>query len=280
MNMPTAGKETRTLLLESELARVELLHASGLSRRRTPPVHSPHYQLLLPLDGVFNWHLGASTTLLNANQVLFIVAGDVSQDSHPSNGDAGCLLLTPSVALLETLLECDAAQLAARPMIARRVIAADGRIQRIAASLFVRSRSGLLDAADIEEMAIHLLSLALESSVHVRNTPANGDGSKRLVDAVKEFVSTCEGRISLNELATRFDVSPAYLTDTFRRNEGMPLGRYHRQLRLARALVELPHAEDITELALRLGFSSHAHFSSLFRTAFQQTPSEYRRSAR
>jgi AraC-like DNA-binding protein len=55
-------------------------------------------------------------------------------------------------------------------------------------------------------------------------------------------------------------VSPAYLTDLFRRVEGVPLHGYLTQLRLARALVELPNAADLTTLALALGFSSPQSF--------------------
>jgi AraC-like DNA-binding protein len=44
--------------------------------------------------------------------------------------------------------------------------------------------------------------------------------------------------------------------------------QYLKQLRLARALVELPHAGDLTALSFDLGFSSHSHFSYAFRRAF------------
>ncbi len=71
--------------------------------------------------------------------------------------------------------------------------------------------------------------------------------------------------------------SPAYVTDVFRRFEGISLRRYVTQLRLARALVELPYSTDITSLALDLGLSSHSHFTLAFRRAFGCTPSEFRR---
>jgi AraC-like DNA-binding protein len=48
------------------------------------------------------------------------------------------------------------------------------------------------------------------------------------------------------------------------------------QLRLARALIEVPHADDLTALALDLGFSSHSHFTAAFRRAFGQSPSTAR----
>jgi AraC family transcriptional regulator len=52
------------------------------------------------------------------------------------------------------------------------------------------------------------------------------------------------------------------------------------QLRLARALAELPHTDDLTTLALDVGFSSHSHFSAAFRRAFGMTPSQFRDTSR
>ena len=74
--------------------------------------------------------------------------------------------------------------------------------------------------------------------------------------------------------------SPAYLTDLFTRVEGISLHQYLTQLRLAHALVELPHTDDLTALALDLGFSSHSHFSYAFRRGFGCTPSQFRESTR
>ena len=52
------------------------------------------------------------------------------------------------------------------------------------------------------------------------------------------------------------------------------------ELRLGRALVELPNATDLTTLAFDLGFSSHSHFAAAFRRAFGCTPSHFRESTR
>jgi AraC-like DNA-binding protein len=71
-------------------------------------------------------------------------------------------------------------------------------------------------------------------------------------------------------------VSGAYLTGAFTRSEGMPLARYRMRLRLSRALVELTRCEDITGLALELGFSSHAHFSHAFKSLYGLSPSAFR----
>lgn len=262
--------ETRRLLHDGALIRVEWLHVAGLTRERTQIVHSPEFQLLLPLEGVFNWHLGSSTTLVNANHVVFISPGDVSQDSHPASGDVGCLLLTPRPDLIERI-----GQRALRAITAERVAPMHARTQRAAAMLL--AAGGPANDDGVEETAIHLLHGV--ASVKPDKRVAR-NGSHRLVEAVKEMLATHDGRLSLAEIAAQLDVSPAHLTDTFRRSEGMPIAKYHRRLRLARALVELPHAADITTLALAFGFSSHAHFSAAFKETYREAPSEFRRAAR
>src|SRR5262249_3821834 len=105
--------------------------------------------------------------------------------------------------------------------------------------------------------------------------------TQRLMERAKMFLAAELGRsIGLLEIANAVGASPGYLTQLFRAVEGIPLHAYLTQLRLAQALVELPHSEDLTGLALELGFSSHSHFSARFRRAFGLTPSEFRRSCR
>ena len=101
--------------------------------------------------------------------------------------------------------------------------------------------------------------------------------TRRLIDATKEFLQAhVANPIRLRDVGRAVGASPTYLTDVFRRVEGVPLHRYVMQLRLSRALVELPHASDLTTLALDQGFSSHSHFTSAFKRAFDCTPSEFR----
>jgi AraC-like DNA-binding protein len=103
----------------------------------------------------------------------------------------------------------------------------------------------------------------------------------RLLRRTKEFLAAeLSNRIVLADVGRAVGASPAYLTDLFRRLEGTSLHQYLIQLRLARALVELPHTGDLTCLALDVGFSSHSHFSAAFRRAFGCTPSQFRQTTR
>ncbi|WP_241520347.1 MULTISPECIES: helix-turn-helix domain-containing protein [unclassified Variovorax] len=79
-------------------------------------------------------------------------------------------------------------------------------------------------------------------------------------------------------------VGPAWLTGSSGRVRFRLLHRSLSRLAEKRAdgallncaLVDLPRCEDITELALDLGFSSHAHFSNAFKAHFGIAPSIFR----
>lgn len=85
-------------------------------------------------------------------------------------------------------------------------------------------------------------------------------------------------RWTLADIADEIGVTPVYLTDAFRRGEGVPLYRYHLRVRLALALNQLADCDDLTALAIELGFASHSHFSASFKRAYGLTPSEFRES--
>ena len=105
-------------------------------------------------------------------------------------------------------------------------------------------------------------------------------GRQRLVDRAKLVLASGPARRwTLAEIAAEVRGSPVYLTQVFQQVEGLPLYRYHLRLRLARALDLLAQYDDLTMLALDLGFSSHSHFSAAFRAAYDRSPSEFRQSA-
>src|SRR5262249_813844 len=84
-------------------------------------------------------------------------------------------------------------------------------------------------------------------------------------------------RLTLSDIATSAHVSSFHLCRIFRRHTGLALHQYLTQIRLRRSLEILGEGHaNITELALSLGFSSHAHFTSAFSRAFGMTPSAVR----
>jgi AraC-like DNA-binding protein len=93
------------------------------------------------------------------------------------------------------------------------------------------------------------------------------------------LASDVSRRWTLAQIAKQIGGSSVYLTQVFQQVEGLPLYRYHLRLRLARALDLLFRYEDLSALAIDLGFSSHSHFAAHFKHAYGRSPSAFRQLA-
>jgi AraC-like DNA-binding protein len=131
---------------------------------------------------------------------------------------------------------------------------------------------------EMEERALALLAGASDARSVERANARQHD----MVEATRiTLAAQPEEAWSLSALARRVHASPFYLARSFRRLAGMPLHGYQLQARLASALDDvLDTALDFTTIGLRLGFSSHSHFTAAFRRAFGATPSALRKEGK
>jgi AraC family transcriptional regulator len=264
--MPAIGIRRRTLH-SSGLGCVEDFSAPG--DYPAPCGHSTEYQLVLPYTGAFEWHVGAKTVFMDGTRVLFVSAGEDYAESHVAGCGHDSIIITPRLSVLQEL--CGHAVPSRHPAFQRVAESTTPRMNLRNHRLLRLEASGN-DPLAGDEVVIALLNEALGPRQRVART-----SPLRVVDAAKQFLHAhlCEP-ISLDEIAHAVQVSGAYLTDAFTRSEGVPLCRYRVRLRLNRALVDLPRCGDITGLALELGFSSHAHFSTAFKSLFGASPSAFR----
>jgi AraC family transcriptional regulator len=265
-------------LLDTPLALVENLLCRDPRSRRSPEAFSPDFQVCMPYCGLFIWHAGGDDVVGDANQVLFVSGGESYHLTHPVDGIYAELIITPDPETLAEIAHASESRLPSHPLFRRRSRLADPALQCMRARYLHRAANGVSDETEREELVLTLLRLALQSSSDGCTATSR---TRRLIARTKEFLEAhlC-GPVRLADVSRAVGASPAYLTDVFRRVEGLPLHRYLVQLRLARALVELPHADDLTTLAFNLGFSSHSHFTAVFGRAFGCTPSEFRQSTR
>ena len=284
-------RETRRPFFDNAALRIEGAAARAARNCRTPQALTPQLQIVLTLRGAFVYERGASHSLLNANHALFIAPGDVSRDRFVDDQPLDYMLITPHFEAAGAILGEAVAAGLNKAVRETRVSCAPAGLQHAASALWNRClHEPSCDELEIEESAVELLMRIVHAAgVLTQPSPASrgraerwrvGWGQTGLIGAAKELIGTADAPRSLTSIAAQLDVSPAYLTDQFRRHEGMPIARYQRRLRLSRALVELPHTQDIAALALELGFSSHAHFSTAFRATYGETPSMYRRRSR
>jgi len=274
---PEQEDQRRIRLLDGPLALVEDVSAELRGGWTSAEAFSAEFQLALPYRGLFVWEVGEDAVVGDATQALFVTAGEAFRMHHPLPGGYAELIVTPSDALLDELTRSEGPRPRQHPLFRRRSRRIDARLQLLRAQ-FLAWSEGPLEPLAAEEHVVRLLRLALQLDAPPRPLARS---TQRLVERAKTYLAAELGRsITLTEVARAAGASPGYLTELFRAVEGLPLHAYLNALRLSRALAELPGADDLTALALELGFSSHSHFSARFRRAFGVTPSEFRRTSR
>lgn len=265
-------------LLKSETVAVRETYCQGTCRHQSAEECTTSTQLVFPYRGAYVRHLGEDQAVAEANQVLFFNANEGYRISHPvAGGDASLTLVIGEPRLSELAPRAflrGGAKLAFR----RQRLRIDARAQALVALLRHSLCHGIAETLEAESLALTLVQRAL--GPRTSHAAGGSFGRERLVDRVKLLLAgDLARRWTLAEIGTELRCSPVYLTQVFQQVEGLPLYRYQLRLRLARALDLLAQYDDLTTLALNLGFSSHSHFSAAFRAAYGRSPSEFRHSA-
>jgi AraC family transcriptional regulator len=251
---------------------------------------SENNSILLMRYGAFSKHMGRRRVTADVNQAVFFLKNSVYRISHPTDrGDRGTSFLLAPQILNDLVRELD-------PTI-------DEHPERPFAfvtspcdrQLFWRFRQ-LVQRLEAAEPLQHLWAdvtalqwvadlLARAFAAHdrlpkSRRTGTTTDHAEK-AEAAKAFLaSRMSEAVGLAEVARQVAASPFHLARLFQRQTGLPIHRYLTLLRLRAALERLYDGEDnLTALALELGFSSHSHFTDVFRREFAQTPSEARKNA-
>jgi len=235
-------------------------------------------QLIFPYRGVFVRHIGQDQVVAEANQVLFFNGNEGYRVSHPVAGGDGSLTLVIEESQLHELAPLDILHRCSQIAFRTRRLRIDARAQTLVAVLRHRLHRKTAEPLEAEVLALTLAQRAL--GPRSSHAPTATTGRQKLTDRAKlVLLSDLMRRWRLAEIAAELRVSPVYLTQVFQQVEGLPLYQYQLRLRLARALHLLMRYDDLTTLALDLGFSSHSHFSATFRTAYGCSPSAFKRAA-
>ena len=140
------------------------------------------------------------------------------------------------------------------------------------------------DAADVRYVEALAQSLLVRAAAISASRPASPTAVAPLTPGklrrLTAFIDANLDRpLQVSELAAEAGLSRAHFTRAFQAAVGEAPHRFILSRRLEevrRALAETD--APLSNLAVRYGFSSHAHMSSAFRAAFGATPSSYRRS--
>ena len=103
-----------------------------------------------------------------------------------------------------------------------------------------------------------------------------------LVELAKEYMDEHYfENLSLNDIAGKIGISPAYLSSLFSQQAGITLIDYLNEVRIDHACVYLEQNFFKTyEIAYKVGFRDEKYFSKVFRKVMEMSPSEYKKRSK
>jgi AraC-like DNA-binding protein len=251
----------------------------GMCRHRSAEECVSTTHLVFPYRGTYVRHVGQDNAVADPNQLMLFNHGEGYRISHPISGGDASLSLALEGGLLQELVPT--AYLRRGGDLAFRVqrLRIDPRAQALVSLLRHGLTRAIAEPLQAETLILTLVRRALGE--RTSRPPGSTYGRQRLVDRAKLVISSNPARRwKLAEIAAEVGVSPVYLTQSFQQVEGLPLYRYQLRCRLARALDLLHRYDDLSALALDLGFSTHSHFTAAFRQLYGRTPAELQRALR
>lgn len=153
------------------------------------------------------------------------------------------------------------------------------RQRRLAAAALQHNQP---DSLWVDEMGIELLEALVADSFHQRGIrpklKQTTDKTHRQLafEAQRLLATRYDEHLTLKTISTELYVSPYHLSRVFRQQTGSTLHNFLAQLRLRIARDRISdYANNITRLALDVGYATHSHFTEAFHRNFGYPPSQF-----
>ena len=240
--------------------------------------------------GVFEKRVGPRIELADASRVLFFPAGQAYRVRHPVPGGDECTVINLDDAALRQVVAGHDERLADGPgglfPVSSCPVGSATHLAHWRMLRTIRRKQG--DSPALGEMLLSLVDEVLSAAFDRRGRrqrPVRAStrrAHRDLADAVIRLLHAGRDRSpTVDDIAVQVHSSPFHLSRVFKRCTGLPIHRYLTRIRLRAAVERLADgADDLTRLALDLGFSSRGHFGDAFRREFGTTPSAVRRRLR
>jgi AraC family transcriptional regulator len=241
------------------------------------------HQITFVRRGAFRVESDHAAFLADPTSVMLLEAGADFHVSHPAGCNDRCLFLELEPRYFCELLAPTHPWVTERPDRPFPRAAVSCSLTLAAAQLrFLRevhqAPGDTLAGGEAALGLLHALFDSLPGARSPRQDPTRPARRRERIEAVRVILhQRLSENLTLSDLARAVHSSPFHLARQFRVETGESIHQYRLRLRLGAALERLAAGEgDLTGLALDLGFSDHAHFSSAFRRRFGATPSSYR----
>lgn len=100
--------------------------------------------------------------------------------------------------------------------------------------------------------------------------------NREIIFQAMHYIRTHYSQISLNEVAKSVALSPAYLSNLFKRETGKSYSQYLNRVRIEASKQLLRENHSLADVAQRVGFSDQSYFTNVFRKYEGMSPNRWK----
>lgn len=129
------------------------------------------------------------------------------------------------------------------------------------------------------KLKMHILSILVRMLEEYPLPPVNIKQHSDFVKNILIYIHTnTKSTLRVSEIAEHYHTSESHIRNTFRKEMGIPIGRYIDELVFAKAKEFLSNSSlKIWQISTMLGFCDQFYFSQTFKKRFGITPSQFRK---
>ncbi len=265
--------------------RAHLVHAVDSEPKERTHRHSqPGLEVNLTCCGRGVLHVGKESYPLSTGAIVIIPEGipHVLEAATGGRYLRSVLCVVPSATDRRPMVQALAALIKEEPFGQPRCFYLDGDAARTVRNAISRIAAERLGRDDRWEEVIHAEAfglLALVVRLARRNRGSLPPGGQRAEEIAAYITARLDGDLTTKAVAAHFGMSREHLSRLFHQHFGVTYQSYllhHRLAAARRLLTRTDTASSLLEVALAVGFQSHAHFSRVFRKYEGVTPTQYR----
>lgn len=266
--------------------RTQPVYAVDSEQKEKTRLHSqPGLEINLTCSGRGVLHVGAESYSLSVGAVVMIPQGvpHVLEAQTGSRYVRSVLCVAPSGDDGRPMMQALGDFLKEELFCRQRCLYLDGESARqVQATISQIAQEWMLRESRWEEMAqaraFGLLALLARHGQRKRSSLP--PGGQRAEEVAAYVSARLDGDLTARAVASHFGMSREHLSRLFHQHFGVTYQHHvlHRRVEAARRLLARPGTgASLLDVAVAVGFQSHAHFSRVFRRCEGMSPSEYRR---
>ena len=237
------------------------------------------YEIVFVRRGVFVVEAAKQTFAFSSSHVLLLEPWRRYSVQHPLDGGDDCTVVTIDPHVLDEYPGGLGRQFAsAAGFFPRQQLPIGGKCFLIQEKMRSAIRNGGVEQLAVGELFCDLLDEIVAGLSAFSPDPSTYDRHPEIIRRVQELVAAhYASALSLGEIGAHVGLSKYHLARVFRRVTGCSIHQFQLNIRLRAALQRLVNGEqDLTTLALDLGFVDHSHFANAFHRQFGVPPSRAR----